>query len=91
MREPASPPPGDPVQRFFANALIAVGWLILTLGGFCIVIFGLLAVGDRHEFHIRMGDWMLPLSLLAVGGGTLMVGRGIKRAIGRAPMPDADG
>ena len=76
------------VARFFANALIAVGWLVLTLGGLCTVIFGLLAVGDDHEFHISTGDWMLPLSMLAVGGGFLGTGRAIRRASIKAPPAD---
>jgi hypothetical protein len=75
----------DPVARFFANALVAIGWLVLTLGGLCTVIFGTLALSSDHEFRVRLEDWTLPGSMLAFGGGCLLVGRAIRRGLTKAP------
>ena len=85
-----SEPRGDTaVLRFFANALVAIGWLMLTLGGLCTLIFGAMAVGDDREFRISAGDWMLPGAMLAIGGGALLVGRAIKRGVKRTAGTDS--
>jgi hypothetical protein len=71
------------VLRFMANALMAIGWLIVGLGGLCTLAFGVMPLLTNGEFHTSLGDWMLPGSMLAVGGVTLGIGLAIRRAIRR--------
>lgn len=79
----------DAVVRFFANAFIAIGWLMLTLGGLCTVAIGVLSVigvGDSGG-HASLEDWSLPAGMLASGGASLWIGRRIKRGLTKGPSP----
>ena len=77
----------DPVVRFFGNTFIAIGWLVLTLGGLCTLIFGGLTLLGGDNVHTSLEDWTLPIGMLAFGGATLWIGRAIKRGHLR---PDVD-
>ncbi|HEX3365335.1 hypothetical protein [Phenylobacterium sp.] len=85
----SAPQRDDAVIGFFGNAFIAIGWLVLTLGGLCTVVIGVLSVtgvGDSGG-HASLEDWGLPAGMLASGGASLWIGRTIKRS--RAPPPDS--
>jgi hypothetical protein len=83
----SEPPRDDAVIRFFGGAFIAIGWLVLTLGGLCTVIFGSMALGVDNEFRVRLEDWGLPLGMLASGAASLWIGRTIRRSAARAVPP----
>lgn len=89
----SAPQRDDAVIRFFGNAFIAIGWLVLTLGGLCTVVIGVLSVtgvGDSGG-HASLEDWSLPAGMLASGGASLWIGRMIKRSQRPPPgsKPDA--
>ena len=86
MSEPAP----DPVLSFFGGAMIAVGWLALTLGGLCTLIFGVMAVSGDHEIHIALEDWTLPGGMLLFGAGCLWAGRGMRRSARRGTTESSD-
>jgi hypothetical protein len=86
MSEPRS---DDPVIRFFAGAFIAIGWLVLTLGGLCTLIFGVGGLVDS-QFRTSLEDWIVPGSMLAFGGGSLWIGRAMKRGLNRSRGPGHD-
>jgi hypothetical protein len=75
----------DPVIRFFGAAFIAIGWLVLTLGGLCTLIFGAMTLNAMGEFHSSLEDWTLPIGMLAFGGASIWIGRTIRR--GHGPVP----
>jgi hypothetical protein len=78
------------VLAFFANALMAIGWMILGLGGLCTLAFGAMTLLTSGEIHTRLGDWMLPGSMLVIGGGLLWLGRAIRRALTNSPAKSTD-
>jgi hypothetical protein len=89
----SAPQRDDTVIGFFANAFIAIGWLVLTLGGLCTLVIGVVSVvgvGDGGG-HASLEDWSLPATMLAFGGASLWIGRTIKRGQRRPPdaKPDA--
>jgi hypothetical protein len=77
------------VLRFFANALMAIGWMILGLGGLCTLAFGAMTLLTSGEFHTSLGDWTLPGSMLAVGGGLLWLGRAMRRALDKSSAKES--
>lgn len=79
----------DAVLRFFANGFTAVGWLILTLGGLCTLIFGAVILSDSRA-HTSLEDWILPATMLAVGAGCLWVASAIRRAMASPRKGDPD-
>ena len=52
-----APQRDDAAIRFFGNAFIAVGWLMLTLGGLCTLIFGGLVLSGGATAHTSLEDW----------------------------------
>ena len=78
----------DAVLRFLANGFTAIGWLILTLGGLCTLIFGALSFDGGT--HMSLGDWMLPATMLATGAGFLWVGSAIRRAMSSPQKGDGN-
>ncbi len=72
--------PDSAFLRFFAGALVAIGWLVLPLGGLCTLIFGVMAVSEGRQFHFRLSDWMAPAQMVVFGGGCLAAGRAMRRS-----------
>jgi uncharacterized membrane protein HdeD (DUF308 family) len=85
-----SEPQDKAVLRFFGGALLAIGWLSLTLGGLCTLIFGVMAVTEGRQYHFALEDWMLPAQMLLFGGACLWAGRAMRRSAARqaAQRPD---
>jgi hypothetical protein len=79
-----SEPRQDAVLMFLANALVGIGWLILGLGGLCTLGLGIM--GDR-----RLVDWLMPLTILAVGGGLMWAGGRLRTTLDRKAKRGADG
>lgn len=77
------------VARFFGNAFIAIGWLVLTLGGLCTLIFGgVIFFGSGVRTSLE--DWTLPGGMLAFGGASIWIGRAIKGDHERRPDSNPD-
>ena len=83
-----SAPRDDAAIRFFGNAFIAIGWLVLTLGGLCTLIFSAIALTPHGDFHSSLEDWSLPIGMLASGGASRWIGRTIKRSLRRPQAVD---
>ena len=82
MSEPRRP---NAVLDFFANALMAVGWLVVGLGGLCTLMIGTFGLGQGHT---SLGDWMMPATMLAIGGGLVGLGLAVRRLrFGKKPEP----
>jgi hypothetical protein len=70
--------------------MLAIGWLALTLGGLCTLIFGAMALGGDHEFHIALEDWTLPGGMLLFGVGCIWAGRAMRRRARRPAVERPD-
>ncbi len=86
----SEPQRDEAATRFFGNAFIAVGWLVLTLGGLCTLAVGVLSFTVAGEPHTSLEDWTLPGGMLACGGASLWIGRAIKRSLRTPPSPGPD-
>jgi hypothetical protein len=80
----------DAVIGFFGNAFIAIGWLVLTLGGLCTLLIGGLTLFGGGDVHSSLEDWSFPLGMLAFGGASLWIGRTIKRSRAKPPIGHGD-
>ena len=83
----SGPQRDDDAARFFGNAFIAIGWLVLGLGGLCTLVIGVLSttgVGDSGG-NASLEDWILPIGMLATGCASLWIGRASKRGARRPP------
>lgn len=75
----------DPLLRYLAGVLTAVGWLMIGLGGLCTLGIGILS----SERHLPLTNWLMPATILAVGGaliwGGMRLRRSLKPTAGRGP------
>jgi hypothetical protein len=98
MSDGQQPASGE-VRDFFAGALIAIGWLILSLAGLCtsaVVLIGVPAVFSTSGLSmdtlglLAVGA-LYPLFIggipMAIGAGLIAAGRGIRRAGASTPPP----
>jgi len=89
---PQGPPPSlsrgeRGVFGFFANALLAVGWLSVVLGGLCTLavgFFSVVGIGDSGAGHVALEDWVPAFTMLGFGGVCVWGGRALKRRVQRA-------
>jgi hypothetical protein len=100
VSDPPQPASGD-VRDFFAGALVAIGWLILSLAGLCtsaVVLIGVPMAISASGFSMDTLELLLvgglyPLFIggipMAIGVGLIAVGRSIRRSGGAATPPAA--
>jgi len=94
-------PISSDARDFFAGALIAIGWLILSLAGLCtsaVVLIGVPAVFSTSGLSadtlgLLLVGALYPLFIggipMAIGAGLIAAGRSIRRAA--PPTPPAPG
>lgn len=90
----SEPRKGDPVGRFFAGAVIAVGALVAALCGSCTLWWVGMSVGAEMRpnpsgYEAGMG-WLIAVFALVIGAGPTVVGvilvrAGLKRWRGAKP------
>jgi hypothetical protein len=88
-------PAGGATRRFVANALIAIGWLMVGLCGTCTVVFlteSVVAL-TQHQPAGEFGPNFIPIMALILGGPPIVIGALLiwtgRSLLGPKPPPSA--